>query len=148
MILTWVNGKRPLRPFTSPSHWPLMFIRVTLTMSPTWGKKGQDVELYKRRTCFQRKAEWVLKRPTVNFYFPGICHTTLAFRGHIKLHCLTGWWVFSRHLQVQIWFRRPRCHYKTIMMHLDASNFVLFLDMIHFLLMNYSTVWLRDTYKT
>lgn len=38
MILTWVNGKRPLRPFTSPSHWPLMFIRVTLTTSPTWGK--------------------------------------------------------------------------------------------------------------
>lgn len=36
MILTWVNGKRPRLPFTSPSHWPLMFIRVTLTMSPTY----------------------------------------------------------------------------------------------------------------
>jgi len=41
MILTWVNGKRPLRPFTSPSHWPLMFIRVTMTMSPTWGQKDR-----------------------------------------------------------------------------------------------------------
>lgn len=34
-IFTWVNGNKPLRPFTSPSHWPLMFIRVTFTISPT-----------------------------------------------------------------------------------------------------------------
>lgn len=47
MILTWVNGKRPLRPFTSPSHWPLMFIRVTLTMSPTWEKEERK-QSYRR----------------------------------------------------------------------------------------------------
>lgn len=35
MILTCVKGKSPLRPFTSPSHWPFIFILVTFTMSPT-----------------------------------------------------------------------------------------------------------------
>ena len=35
MILTWVKGKSPLRPLTSPSHWPFIFILVTFTMSPT-----------------------------------------------------------------------------------------------------------------
>lgn len=41
-ILTCVKGKSPLRPFTSPSHWPLIFILVTFTMSPTY--KGRKKE--------------------------------------------------------------------------------------------------------
>lgn len=34
---TCVKGKSPLRPLTSPSHCPFMFILVTFTMSPTCG---------------------------------------------------------------------------------------------------------------
>ena len=33
---TWVNGKCPTLPLSSPSHWPFILILVTLTMSPTW----------------------------------------------------------------------------------------------------------------
>lgn len=40
MILTCVKGKSPLRPFTSPSHWPFIFILVTFTMSPTSNAKA------------------------------------------------------------------------------------------------------------
>lgn len=44
MILTCVKGKSPLRPFTSPSHWPFIFILVTFTMSPTYrdGERRQS----------------------------------------------------------------------------------------------------------
>ena len=35
MNSTWVKGKCPTFPLSSPSHWPLMLILVTLTMSPT-----------------------------------------------------------------------------------------------------------------
>lgn len=35
MNSTCVNGKCPTRPFSSPSHWPLIFVFVTVMMSPT-----------------------------------------------------------------------------------------------------------------
>jgi hypothetical protein len=36
MNSTWVKGKCPTFPLSSPSHCPFMDILVTLTMSPTW----------------------------------------------------------------------------------------------------------------
>lgn len=45
-IWTWVKGKSPCRPFTSPSHWPLMFILVTFTTSPTCWKKTQQISIH------------------------------------------------------------------------------------------------------
>lgn len=52
-ILTCVKGKSPLRPFTSPSHWPFMFILVTFTISPTCknGERRQSQHVL----CKQRK---------------------------------------------------------------------------------------------
>lgn len=35
MNSTCVNGKCPTRPLSSPSHWPLMLVLVTVMMSPT-----------------------------------------------------------------------------------------------------------------
>lgn len=35
MNSTCVKGKCPTRPFSSPSHWPLMLVLVTVMMSPT-----------------------------------------------------------------------------------------------------------------
>lgn len=44
-ILTCVKGKSPLRPFTSPSHWPFIFILVTFTMSPTWKNRKDKISI-------------------------------------------------------------------------------------------------------
>lgn len=35
MNSTCVNGKWPVLPFSSPSHWPFMLVLVTFMMSPT-----------------------------------------------------------------------------------------------------------------
>lgn len=66
-IFTWVKGNKPLRPFTSPSHWPLMFILVTFTMSPTYKKNKQHVI---HHLAWQRNAIGFLKSPVKALTFP------------------------------------------------------------------------------
>lgn len=88
IILTWVKGKRPLRPFTSPSHWPLMFILVTLTISPTWGEMEHGI----RRVFLNTTEKWGGK---------------FKISANSSHHMLTKYWLTEK----VIW---PTLHYLTL----------------------------------
>ena len=80
MILTCVKGKSPLRPFTSPSHWPLMFILVTFTMSPTCRGEGGQSQYFLRKPLPHTVP---LKGPT---RFSGLARLPGATTGTVSVH--------------------------------------------------------------
>lgn len=70
-ILTCVKGKSPLRPFTSPSHWPFIFILVTFTMSPTWRNRKDKISItvQTRKTVYIVSQMLSIQRLKLNFLF-------------------------------------------------------------------------------
>ncbi len=115
-IFTWVKGNKPLRPFTSPSHWPLMFILVTFTMSPTYKKKTtkkQD-ELEKHKKYRSCKAFIIVKKLREKYYWflKQCCESSVIIKP------------YSIKFRESLWKRLCPAHQKS-----DPRNNIFFKDM-------------------